>query len=65
MYESEIKLRDTRTGDEANAKSLLSLLMLGAGHGSELEIIANGKDSKKAVDNLIEFSKTNKSFLRD
>jgi phosphocarrier protein HPr len=39
-----------REGDEANACSLMDLMMLGAGIGSEIEVEADGPEAEKALD---------------
>ena len=39
-----------REDDEANACSLMDLMMLGAGIGSDIEVEADGPDAKKALD---------------
>jgi len=39
-----------READQANACSLMDLMMLGAGIGSDIEVEADGPDAKKALD---------------
>ncbi len=39
--------------DPVNAKSIVFILTLGAGKGSEVELTANGEDEQEAVDALI------------
>lgn len=39
-----------RDGEEADARSLMDLMMLGAGFGSEIEIEADGPDAQEALD---------------
>lgn len=46
-FASEIVLR--RNGQEVNGKSIMGIMMLAAGKGSELELCAEGKDEAKAV----------------
>jgi phosphocarrier protein HPr len=51
-------------GNEADGRSILSLMMLGAAHGSELEFEAEGEDAPQLVDSLVAlvragFSETN------
>lgn len=41
-------------GREANAKSIMSVLALAAGQGSEITITAEGPDEKEAVFDLVE-----------
>lgn len=47
-YESHIVVR--KEGEEADARSLMDLMMLGAGIGSEIEVEAEGPDSAAALD---------------
>ena len=49
-YEAQIIVR--REGEEADARSLMDLMMLGAGIGSEIEVEANGEDAKAALDDI-------------
>lgn len=51
-FKSELALRMGEK--QANAKSILSVLALGAAKGSEIEITAQGPDEKEALDKLIE-----------
>ena len=51
-YTSEIKV--IKDGKEANAKSSLNLMSLGAKHGDKLTIRAEGADEKEAVEKLVE-----------
>jgi phosphocarrier protein HPr len=49
-FESEIRLaRGTR---EANGKSIMGVMMLAAGKGTELELIVEGNDAQAAVDEI-------------
>jgi phosphocarrier protein HPr len=41
-----------KDGIEANAKSIMGLLLLAAGHGSEVVVRAEGKDASKAVEEI-------------
>ncbi|HVK80752.1 MAG TPA: HPr family phosphocarrier protein [Verrucomicrobiae bacterium] len=41
-----------REGEEADARSLMDLMMLGAGIGSEIEVEAEGPDAQVALDAL-------------
>ncbi len=41
-----------REDDEADARSLMDLMMLGAGIGSEVEIEADGPAAEKALDEI-------------
>ncbi|MDL2224741.1 HPr family phosphocarrier protein [Eubacteriales bacterium OttesenSCG-928-M02] len=51
-YKSVIKVQ--KDGKEANAKSIISVLSLGASKGSEILISADGADEGEAVDGLVE-----------
>jgi phosphocarrier protein len=39
--------------DRINGKSIMGIITLGAGYGTEIKIIAEGPDEKKAVDILV------------
>jgi phosphocarrier protein len=41
-----------REDEEADARSLMDLMMLGAGMGSEVELDAEGPQSEKALDEI-------------
>lgn len=47
-YEATIVVR--REGEEADATSLMDLMMLGAGLGSEIEVVAEGPQAAEALD---------------
>ena len=49
-FDSEITLQ--RNGQQINAKSIMGLMMLAAAKGAEIELCADGKDEKKAVEAL-------------
>ena len=49
-YEADLRIKYREK--EADAKSILDILMLGAETGSELEIRANGKDASRALDSI-------------
>lgn len=49
-FQSEITLR--RGPTEANAKSIMSVLSLAAGKGTELTLAAEGEDAVRAVEAL-------------
>lgn len=51
-YQAEITV--TRDGVTVNALSIMGLLMLGAGNGCGIEIVATGPDAKTAVTALSE-----------
>ncbi|HET6648060.1 MAG TPA: HPr family phosphocarrier protein, partial [Pyrinomonadaceae bacterium] len=51
-FESALWLERTEGGRSADAKSILSVLMLAASSGTELRAIAEGPDEEKAIDEL-------------
>ena len=51
-FDSEIQV--TRDGTTVDARSIMGLLMLGAGPGSTIEISAEGTDAEAAVTALAE-----------
>jgi phosphocarrier protein len=54
-FESDIRIRNLTTGsDEADAKSILSVLALGVEQGHEIEIIIKGTDEAEAASVLEE-----------
>ena len=46
-FESEVKV--TRDGVTVDARSIMGLLMLGAGNGCDVQIEADGPDAEEAV----------------
>ncbi len=54
-FESKIKIANLDTPEEepVNAKSIISVLTLGMGRGTNVEIIADGEDEKEAVQALV------------
>jgi len=58
-YESEIVLFRNEGGNnrEADARSILAILLLAAGHGSTVAVRASGKDEAEAVDCICEYLK--------
>ena len=44
--------------DRINGKSIMGIITLGASYGSEITIIADGKDEKKAVEALAKLFQT-------
>jgi len=58
-YESAISLSRNDRGKqvEADARSILSILLLAAAHGSALVVRANGADENEAVDCICEYLK--------
>lgn len=49
-YESVIEVN--RQGQKADAKSIMSVLMLAASKGTELEIAADGVDAEDAIEHI-------------
>ena len=49
-FEAEIQV--TRDGVTVDARSIMGLLMLGAGNGSSIDISAEGSDAQEAIDAL-------------
>ena len=58
-YKSEIVLlrEDGGNNREADARSILAILLLAAGHGSTVAVRANGADEAEAVDCICEYLK--------
>ena len=62
-YESEIVLvranngKETGKNLEADARSILAILFLAAGHGSTIAVRASGRDEAEAVDCICEYLK--------
>ena len=51
-FESEIQV--TRDGTTVDARSIMGLLMLGAGNGCAVDISAEGSDAAEAVEALMD-----------
>ena len=51
-FDSEIQV--TRDGVTVDARSIMGLLMLGVGKGSEVGVVAEGPDAQEAIDALID-----------
>ncbi len=51
-FSAEITLK--RNGQQINGKSIMGIMMLAAAKGAELEICADGKDEKRAIEDLTE-----------
>ena len=47
-----------RGDDQINGKSIMGIITLGAGFGSEITIIADGEGEKKAVEALVKLFET-------
>lgn len=54
-FQSKIMIRSTEESEDSavNAKSVVLLLTLGLGPGTEVEITASGEDEAEAVNSLI------------
>ncbi|SHJ02705.1 phosphocarrier protein [Dethiosulfatibacter aminovorans DSM 17477] len=52
--EFESKIKVVKDDKEADAKSIISIMALGAVKGAEIVINANGDDSESAVEALVE-----------
>ncbi len=50
-YQSDFKISNGKM--TVNAKSMLDLMQLGLMHGDEAELIADGKDEKELMDEII------------
>ncbi len=51
-FKSAVKVK--KDNKEANAKSIISVLSLGAGKGSEIKLIIDGVDEQEAATGLLE-----------
>jgi phosphocarrier protein HPr len=51
-FESEIQV--TRDGTTVDARSIMGLLMLGAGNGCAIDIAAEGADAEQAIEALLD-----------
>ncbi|MEW6330455.1 MAG: HPr family phosphocarrier protein [Pseudomonadota bacterium] len=49
-FSAEITLK--RNGQQVNGKSIMGIMMLAAAKGAEIEVCADGKDEKKALEAL-------------
>jgi phosphocarrier protein len=47
-----------RGDDRINGKSIMGIITLGAAYGSEIKIIAEGKDEQEAVEALVKLFET-------
>lgn len=56
-FDSEIRVG--KDGEEIDGKSIMGLMMLAAGHGSSLEVSAEGSDASDALNALEELMKSN------
>lgn len=52
VYDAEISVQNETTGDKADGKSLMGLLMLAAPCGTRLTITARGADADRALESL-------------
>ena len=51
QYKSSVKL--DISGKEYNAKSILSIMSAGIKKGTDIKIICEGKDEKKAIESIV------------
>ena len=51
-YDSEVVLR--RDTKEVNGKSIMGVMMLAAGQGTEIEIATEGEDAQRALKDLVD-----------
>ena len=56
-FESDILVE--KDDEEIDGKSIMGLMMLAAGHGSKLNVTANGKDEEEALNALEELVNRN------
>lgn len=52
VYDAEISVQNETTGEKADGKSLMGLLMLAAPCGTRLKITASGSDADRALEAL-------------
>lgn len=52
-FKSKITIKTIKEDVEVDAKSIVLLISIGAGKGTEVEIAAEGEDEKAAVDSLV------------
>ena len=60
-FQSDIKL--SYNGNSANAKNIVSVLMLHANQGAEVVFLINGPDEEEAYKQLRKFCKTNLKIM--
>ena len=48
-FRSRITIRNIKSGETVNAKSILRVLTLGVGQGDEIELIIDGEDEANAA----------------
>jgi len=54
-----ISRTDGPAGSEADAKSILSILLLQASHGTRVRVLAEGRDEAEAIDAMCRYLETN------
>ena len=52
-YPGEVKI--IKDGKEANAKSIFNVMSLGISKGTEINLVVEGEDEDKFLDELVEF----------
>lgn len=53
-FSAEVQLEDPTAGRKVDAKSIMQLLMMAAGQGSELILYVEGEDEQAAAKSLIQ-----------
>lgn len=51
-FECDVKI--IKDGMEINSKSIMGIMTLAAGKGSEITLVTNGKDEKEAADAIVD-----------
>jgi len=57
QYQADVRVKHGER--QANAKSILNVIGLGAGQGAEIVISANGADEDQAIEALVELISSN------
>jgi phosphocarrier protein len=52
-FQSEVRLGRDGTGQWVDGRSIVSILLLAAGRGSELHIVAEGVDERETADSIV------------
>lgn len=51
--EAEVRVRKAGSSEEVSGRSIMGLMMLGAGIGTQIEILADGPQAQAALDKLV------------
>ncbi|MGF7060246.1 HPr family phosphocarrier protein [Brassicibacter mesophilus] len=51
-YKSDVYIE--KDGNRVNAKSIMGIMALGVAHGEEINIIVEGYDERKAIDDIVD-----------